>query len=185
MKVKSLVGTLSVLAALEGAVMVPAHAGQEAFHAGSVFQNFGNITRVDSQLAIPEGTVFKVSFDVAAAAKPGALNRTLVSAARFINMHVEAGVPLEDISVAVVVHGPASQDMTNNRFYMARNEKNNANAALISALTDQGVKVYQCGQSAAFFGIENKDLVPGVTMALSAMTAHALLQQQGYTLNPF
>jgi len=27
--------------------------------------------------------------------------------------------------------------------------------------------------------------LPGVTMALSAMTAHALLQQDGYTLNPF
>jgi hypothetical protein len=28
-------------------------------------------------------------------------------------------------------------------------------------------------------------ILPGVEMALSAMTAHALLLQQGYTLNPF
>jgi len=28
-------------------------------------------------------------------------------------------------------------------------------------------------------------LLPGVEMALSAMTAHAILQQEGYTLNPF
>jgi hypothetical protein len=30
-----------------------------------------------------------------------------------------------------------------------------------------------------------EQLIPGVKMALSAMTAHAQLQQQGYTLNPF
>jgi len=28
-------------------------------------------------------------------------------------------------------------------------------------------------------------LAPGVEMTLSAMTAHALLQQDGYTMNPF
>ncbi len=174
-------GTLGVL----GVLILPAHAGREAFHAGPVFPDFGNIVSVDSQLVIPQDVDFRVSFDVDAPAKPGSLNRTLESAARFINMHVEAGVPLENISVAIVVHGRASQDMTTDSFYRAQNEEANANAALISALTSKGVKIYQCGQSAAFFGIEKKHLVPGVTMALSAMTAHALLQQQGYTLNPF
>ena len=42
-----------------------------------------------------------------------------------------------------------------------------------------------CGQSAAGQGVKKTDLLPGVELALSAMTAHALLQQQGYTLNPF
>ena len=61
----------------------------------------------------------------------------------------------------------------------------NTNTALIKALTDKGVRVILCGQSAAFHGIKNDDLLPSVEMALSAMTAHALLQQEGYTLNPF
>jgi len=47
------------------------------------------------------------------------------------------------------------------------------------------VKVYLCGQSAAYYDVKNTDLYKGVDMALSAMTAHALLQQQGYSLNPF
>lgn len=47
------------------------------------------------------------------------------------------------------------------------------------------MRVILCGQSAAASGIERVDLLPGVEMALSAMTAHALLQQDGYTLNPF
>ena len=34
-------------------------------------------------------------------------------------------------------------------------------------------------------GITPDDLIPGVEMSLSAMTAHALLQQNGFTVNPF
>jgi len=56
---------------------------------------------------------------------------------------------------------------------------------LIKALTGKGVRIIVCGQSATYYDIENEDLLPNVEMALSAMTAHALLQQDGYTLNPF
>ena len=61
----------------------------------------------------------------------------------------------------------------------------NASAAAIAQLQDHGVEFYLCGQSAAAQGISNADLLPGVKMSLSAMTAHALLQQQGFTINPF
>ena len=39
--------------------------------------------------------------------------------------------------------------------------------------------------SAAAQDVTNADLQPGVKMALSAITAHAELQRQGYSLNPF
>ncbi|HBH44411.1 MAG TPA: hypothetical protein DDY28_08390, partial [Hyphomonas atlantica] len=42
-----------------------------------------------------------------------------------------------------------------------------------------------CGQTAAYRDVTKADLLPGVEMSLSAMTAHAQLQQDGYTLNPF
>lgn len=61
----------------------------------------------------------------------------------------------------------------------------NANRALVKALVDHGVKFYICGQSAAYFDLTNASLLPGVDMALSAMTAHAILAQQGYSENPF
>ena len=61
----------------------------------------------------------------------------------------------------------------------------NPNAALVDALIKAGVRIIVCGQSAAGQGVKKTDLLPGVELALSAMTAHALLQQQGYTLNPF
>jgi intracellular sulfur oxidation DsrE/DsrF family protein len=47
------------------------------------------------------------------------------------------------------------------------------------------VRIIVCGQKAAYYNVTSDDLLPGVKMALPAMTAHALLQQQGYTLNPF
>lgn len=182
MKIRNFIpGVFCVL----GFLMSPANAGMEAFHSGPVLPDFGNITTVDSELGIPEGTVLKVTFDVSKPAKAGEINRGFDSAARFINMHVEAGVPLENISVAVVIHGGASVDATHNAFYKNRKNTDNGNVELLKALASKGVKIYQCGQSAAFFNVANQDLNTGVTMALSAMTAHALLQQEGYTLNPF
>ena len=64
-------------------------------------------------------------------------------------------------------------------------EGENGSAAMVRAMLDHGVRFIVCGQSAAGIGVANEDLVPGVEMALSAMTAHALLQQRGYTVNPF
>jgi len=66
-----------------------------------------------------------------------------------------------------------------------KNKAENANAGIIKALLDKNTRIIVCGQSAAFYEIKNEDLLPGVEMALSAMTAHAVLQQEGYTLNPF
>jgi len=164
----------------------PALAGPEAFHPGEVITEFGPVATIDIEMPIPEGTQFHVAFDVAEEADAGELNRTLVSAARFINMQAEAGVDPADIHLAVVVHGSASRDMTVQSFYGGVHEgAENANAALIEVLSAHGVQIYVCGQSAAYYDVTNESLLPGVTMALSAMTAHALLQQDGYTLNPF
>lgn len=60
-----------------------------------------------------------------------------------------------------------------------------ASADLVATLVDHGVRIYVCGQTAAYYSVATDDLLPGVDMALSAMTMHALLQQQGFTLNPF
>ena len=158
----------------------------DAFHKGTAIPSFGKVASVDTDMDIPKDTVFKVTFDVGENAQPGTINRTLDSAARFINMHVEAGVPKENIHVAVVVHGSASADVTNDLFYQKKNKDiHNANVEAISALVANNTDIYLCGQTAAYRGVTKDNLVPGVKMSLSAMTAHALLQQQGYTPNPF
>lgn len=176
-----------------GIAATPLSAQTSAFHPGPVFGEFGNVASVETTMEMPADAHFAVAFDTLTAAEPSEVNRTLNSAARFINMHVEAGVPVENIRVAVVVHGSAGFDLTNAESYGAHYESygahydgaENANAAAIEALIANGVQIILCGQSAAFYEIGVEDLLPGVDMALSAMTAHALLQQDGFTLNPF
>ena len=79
-----------------------------------------------------------------------------------------------------MVYGPASRDL----LQPAEGEETETHQ-LITALLEAGVPVYLCGQSAAAYGIDKGDLIPGVEMALSAMTAHAVLSAEGYSLNPF
>ena len=157
-----------------------AFAGPEDFKKGPVFENYGAVAFVPG-VEFDASTQFKVAFDVASAAEEGEINRRLESAARFINMHVAAGMPLENINLAVVVHGPAAMDLVTDDRYGSEN----ANAGLIAALIDAGVSIQLCGQTAAYRDIAKSDLLPGVGLSLSAMTAHAELQQRGYSLNPF
>lgn len=163
----------------------PALADQSAFHAGPAIPDYGRVANVDIDMAIPKNAKFKVRFDVSDAAEAGQINRGFESVARFINMHVEEGVPLKNIDLAIIVHGGASKDVTLTERYRADTDADNANAALIAALIEKNVRVYVCGQSAAYYDVGNDDLLPGVEMALSAMTAHALLDAEGYSLNPF
>lgn len=166
-------------------ISLPGFAAESRFHAGPLIPEFGEIASVDTDLAIPPDTVFKVVFDIAEGAEPGQISRRLETAARFLNMHVEAGVAPEDLHVALVIHGSATLDLLRPPAYREKTGHDNVNAALIAALLKQGVDIYLCGQSAAGHDIEKQQLLPGVQLALSAMTANALLQQQGYTLNPF
>lgn len=157
-----------------------------AFKTGPVFEDFGPHAAVDSDFAIPADVDLYVAFDTAKAAEEGAINRTIESAARFVNMHNAAGIEPARVRAAVVVHGKASFDLLSQAAWEVRGkEGTNATARVIPALVDNGVRIILCGQSAAAYGITKNDLAPGVELALSAMTAHAVLQRQGYTVNPF
>ncbi len=161
-------------------------AGLDAFHQGPVFKDFGKIADVKTSLQIPKAMKFKVAFDMSKAAEPGKVNRNLDTLARFINMHVANGVEAKNIEVAMVVHGKSVADLSKDKFYNKLfTDKNNTNKDIINQLTNFGVKIYVCGQSAAYYGLKQEDLLPNVEMALSAMTAHAILHDQGYSLNPF
>ncbi len=163
----------------------PAFAQNAAFHAGTYIAEFGPVASVESDLAIPKKTAFKIRYDVKDAAMPGELSKNLVAVARFLNMSVENGVAPERIRLAVVVHGGATKDLMLDARYQAEKNAANANAPLIAALIEKGVDIYLCGQSAAAYEVTKEDLSPGVKMSLSAMHAHAILDSEGYSLNPF
>jgi intracellular sulfur oxidation DsrE/DsrF family protein len=151
-----------------------------------VLPDVGPIAPVDSDLAIPKGTSFKIAFDLRAKADPGTLSRQIETAARTLNMHVAAGVPQKAVQIVLIAHGPAAMDLLQPEAYAKRNEgKANGSLAAVQKLLGAGVEIYLCGQTAASQKISKADLIPGVKMSLSAITAHALYQQRGYTLNPF
>jgi intracellular sulfur oxidation DsrE/DsrF family protein len=164
--------------------LVPASA-QTAALAGPVFATFGSYTAVEPDLMIPKGMVLRHVYDVTAAA-PGKRNPGFETAARFINSHVGNGMAERDVAVAIVVHGPPIAELTRPEVYAVRNNgAANASEAMVKAMLAKGVRFIVCGQSANAQGIKKADLLPGVEMAISASSAHAVLQAQGYTLNPF
>ena len=162
-------------------IMAPQAAAQNmsAFETGPVLEEFGPHAPVPGAEQLPVDAEFQIAFDVSEPAGESGPNRGFMAAARFLNMHVAAGVPEENIRLVVVVHGKASLEL------VAQPEGENPSRALVEALLAEDVRFVLCGQSAAAYGIEPEDLIPGVEMSLSAMTAHAVLQQRGYTVNPF
>lgn len=153
---------------------------------GPVFTDFGAYVPIASDLVIPPGTVLRHVYDVTAAAPAGQRHPALDTAARFINSHVGSGVPAENVKVALVVHGQAIIDLTRPAvFTKRRGGTANPSEAAIASLIARGVRIIVCGQAAAALDVAKADLLPGVEMAISASSAHALLQAQGYSLNPF
>jgi len=154
---------------------------------GPVIPSYGPV------MAAPEGAWnldpsvhYKVSMDVYTTPDfPGDLNRHLVSAARFLNMNARHGVPPENIDFALVVHGKAAKDLLTDEAHNKRYNEPNPNTGLLAELKAAGVPIYLCSQTAAFRGMQPEEFSPSVTMAVSAMSAHVRLQQEGYTLIPF
>lgn len=175
------------LAAIMTIMAVPAAAQDMAvFKTGPVFQDFGPHAAIEGIARVPADTEFAIAFDVADAAADGQRNRGMESAARFINMHVAAGVDPDNIRIAVVVHGKASLDLIDDAAWAAKGKGDvNPSSAMIREMLENGVRFILCGQSGVSNGVAQDELIPGVETALSAMTAHALLQQRGYTVNPF
>ena len=129
---------------------------------------------------------YKVAFEiVTASSNPGRVSPYLNTVARFLNMHAQAGVPEENVHAAAVVHGAAAFELLDDAAYRERFGVDNPNAALIAELVAAGVPVILCGQTAAARGVPTGRLVDGVQVALSAMTAFLLLQEDGYRVNPW
>lgn len=160
---------------------------QESRDAGPIIQSAGAVFDVaEPDFPTPKDQDYRVAFEIAqAATSPDQLNVALNSVARFLNMHARAGVPRDQIHAAVVVHGSAGWEVLDHAAYRDRYGVDNPNAELIRELTDVGAQVILCGQTAASRGIPRDGLIDAVDVALSAMTAFLVLQEDGYRVNPW
>lgn len=154
---------------------------------GPLIEKFGKVFDVQNTVDLTgKNEIYRVVFDVSRS--PGnkeQVNASIESLARFLNMHVRAGVPPENLRLALVLHGSAAKDGLSHEAYRTLFGVDNPNLELLEALADARVQAYLCGQTATHQGIEAGDLTRPVKMALSAMTALVVLQERGYRLIPW
>lgn len=155
--------------------------------AGPIIQDFGKVFEIENpDFKTDTSLAFKAVFDIMNTPEEHtSLNRSIETAARFLNMHGKAGVVPENMAVALVVHNLATKDIITNEAYQKRYGKDNPNATLIKQLQAAGGQIIVCGQSIQSRGFEKEELLPGVQVALSAMTALIQLQKNDYNLIKF
>ncbi len=132
-------------------------------------------------------SVLKVVFDVNRSFNEAEPNKLIETAARYLNMHAHAGVDPSNMYVAIVLHGKAVQDALNDDSYKSKfpGVASNPNLPLLKALSEKGVEIIICGQSATHYEVTRKNTDEHTKFALSAMTALVQLQNDNYRLINF
>ncbi|MEJ2584486.1 MAG: DsrE family protein [Robiginitalea sp.] len=154
---------------------------------GPVIEGYGEVWDIPgATYKTNTSGMFRAVFDVMNSPEdPGQLNPWMETAARFLNMHARAGVPAEQLEVALVVHNKASTDLLDSAHYEEQFGVPNPNEGLLRELMDAGVQVLFCGQSSMARGVPIEETVEGVQLSLSATTALIQLQESGYHLIKF
>ncbi len=167
-------------------LQVSAQSSQQRME-GPVIKGYGSTFKVaHTDFKTDTTKEYKVIFDVHDIPdNPGRVNPMLNTLARFLNMHVGAGVPLGNLKVACVIHNKASVIAMNNEDYKAQFGVDNPNIPLMEALEDAGAAIYMCGQSIQARGLDQQRLAEPVQVALSAMTVILSLQEEGFQLIKF
>lgn len=154
---------------------------------GPIIENFGQIYSVENpDLVLDKNKKYKVIFDIYSDVKSDKkMNTSINTVARFINMHAAQGIPLENIDIALVLHGEATKNALSDAAYMKNFKVKNPNNKLLKALEQAKVNMYVCGQSFMHHGYNKADLNESVRLALSALTALTYYQTEGYQLITF
>ncbi len=154
---------------------------------GPVISDYGAVWAIDepdyrTRLDEP----LKVVFDIMDSPEdPGQINARIETAARFLNMHAQSGVPAANLHVALVVHNKASKDIIHGTAYKEQFGIENPNEPLVKQLIEAGVQIVFCGQSSLSRGFPREETIEGIQLGLSAMTALIQLQNDGYRLIKF
>jgi intracellular sulfur oxidation DsrE/DsrF family protein len=137
---------------------------------------------------IAKGKTYKLVFDFSTGSgslySEGQVNPGLEEICRILNLHSAAGVADKNLDIYIITHGPAIWTLLDEPVYKEKYGKENANAPLLRALHQKGVKLLVCGQTMQLRELKLSQLISGVNIAYSAKTTVSTLQMQGYTLFP-
>lgn len=154
---------------------------------GPIIKEYGKVWAIENpDFKVNTDKEYKAVFDIMNSPESHeSVNASIETAARFLNMHAQSGVPAANLKVALVVHNNASKDVIDNDTYLKKYGTDNPNQELIKALIDAGGQIIFCGQSSVSRGFPREGLIDGVQLSLSAMTALIQLQDENYRLIKF
>lgn len=112
--------------------------------------------------------------------KTSKIDDALSEIARALNLHVAAGIPVENLHAVVIVFKQGLNTLLKDEKYAEKYKSSNPNIALIEELQKAGVKFIACGQSMARIGINKEDMVANAKVSLSARTAMSYYETTGY-----
>jgi hypothetical protein len=110
------------------------------------------------------------------------INEGLAEVGRIINLHVAAGVPKENLELAIVIHGSALNVYLNNETYLKKFKTNNPNIDILKQFLALNTHLIACGQAEVFFQMPPENMLPDVKTAFSAKVALSTYQLKGYVL---
>jgi intracellular sulfur oxidation DsrE/DsrF family protein len=114
------------------------------------------------------------------------VNEQLVTMARFFNIHARNGVTESRLKAAAVIHGSGWTALLSDSAFAARfGGKPNPSRKLVEELLQHGAQLVLCGQTAGARNVRRDELLPGVKVSVSAMTAMIALQNDGYRFIPW
>jgi len=177
----------AVVLVVLGAVSLSAQASPSArvTSSGPLIQAGGMSAQVDdATFAVPANHVFRVLWEINVGSD-SAISQQLGTIARFYNLHARHGIARERLKAAAVVHGTGWISLLTDSAHTARYGRPNPSKRLVEELLANGAQIVVCGQTAAFRGVRRDELLPGVQLGISAMTALNVFWAQGYTLNPW
>lgn len=163
------------------------HTTAQTKSAGPIITDFGKVHQINNaDFKVDKTKEYKAVFDIMNTPDDKKeLNKSIETAARFLNMHAQSGIPAKNLKVALIVHNKASKDLITNEAYQKRYGTDNPNQELIKSLIDAGGEIIFCGQSSMSRGFPKEDLIEGVQLSLSAMTALIHFQDANYSLIKF
>lgn len=113
------------------------------------------------------------------------LNPAFEKVAKFANIYAGAGREPAEVEIAVVLHGKATLAALSPEAYSSRFETDgNPNLKLLHQLHETGIEIYVCGQSLVKEGSAPENVAVFIQTAVSALTAVANLQADGYVRIP-
>lgn len=154
---------------------------------GPVIERFGKAYPIENaDLQLNKNTEYKVIFDIYTDnSKKNNINPLLNTVARYLNMHAQQGVLLENMKVVVILHGTATKSALSDVTYQKQFKINNPNGQLIHELKKANVELYVCGQSYLANGFKLNEKSTDVKLALSALTTLVKFQSNGYQIINF